>query len=146
MIRSVSAVMALLMAAVIVSVAAPGIAQAAASCNSFTTYGSETAHVRVPSIGWDSGVIECELGRGNIGDAVRVLQVSMRSCYGQNIADDREFGPKTQQALRNVQNLLGVPSDGRYGPQTRRAGFLFAAYPTFETWNPTPGACYRLLA
>ncbi|TDV56237.1 peptidoglycan-binding domain-containing protein [Actinophytocola oryzae] len=70
----------------------------------------------------------------------------MRNCAGQNIADDREFGPKTEQALKSVQASLGVAVDGRYGPQTRRGGFLFAAYPTFETWNPIPGGCYRLLA
>ena len=60
----------------------------------------------------------------------------------------RSFGdairPKTEQALKNVQTKLNewyssdIAVDGRYGPQTRRGGFPFAVFPTFETWVPKP--------
>ncbi|GAB2832648.1 hypothetical protein GCM10027200_35320 [Lentzea nigeriaca] len=127
----------------------PGIAQAAPSCNSFTTYAIDGGYMRVPTIGWDTGNYNCELGRGNFGDAVRVVQVSMRRCMGQNIADDRDYGPKTAQAMKNVQTTLNawyhenIAVDGRYGPQTRRTGFPFAVFPTFTTWTPREGGyCY----
>jgi hypothetical protein len=142
MIRRISAIMAALIAAVAIPVVTPGVAQAAPACNSFTTYSVPEGHLRVPSIGWASGVINCELGRGNFGDAVRVIQVGMRSCAGQNIADDRDFGPLTEGAVKAVQRSLGVSADGRYGPITRNAGFPLPVFPTFETWNPSQGICY----
>jgi hypothetical protein len=133
----------------VIPVASPGVAQAASDCNSFTTYTVTGGFMRVPTIGWDTGAYNCELGRGNFGDAVRVLQVSMWRCMGQDIADDRDFGPKTEQALRNVQTRLNesydpdIAVDGRYGPQTRRHNFPFAVFPTFTTWTPRPdGYCY----
>ncbi|WP_093603681.1 peptidoglycan-binding domain-containing protein [Lentzea waywayandensis] len=135
--------------AAVIPMASPGVAQAAASCNSFTTYSVPGGFMRVPTIGWDTGAYNCDLGRGNFGDAVRVIQVSMRRCMGQNIADDRDFGPKTQQAVRNVQAKLnewynaGLAVDGRYGPKTRQGGFPFAVFPTFATWTPREdGYCY----
>ena len=143
MIHRTRTILTVLLAAVTIPVVAPGLAHAAPDCNSFTTYplGDIGGYVRVPTIGWDTGAITCELGRGNFGDAVRVLQVSLRNCYFQNIADDRDFGPRTQAALRVAQRELRVPDDGRYGPQTRNAGFAFAIYPNTTTWTPIVGIC-----
>ncbi|MFD5825612.1 peptidoglycan-binding protein [Lentzea sp. NPDC060358] len=136
--------MALLFAAALVPLAAPGVAQAAPSCNSFTTYTVNEGYLRVPSIGWATGNINCDLGRGNVGDAVRVIQVGLNSCRGEALSEDGEFGSRTEAAVRREQARRGVSQDGRYGPITRRAGFPLPVFPTFETWNKVAGVCYNV--
>ncbi|MEV2239925.1 peptidoglycan-binding domain-containing protein [Micromonospora sp. NPDC049891] len=69
---------------------------------------------------WDLGP-NCVMGVGAIGNHVADLQWSLNKCYGKNLATDREFGPKTRDALKQVQSSLKITADGVYGPQTARA-------------------------
>jgi peptidoglycan hydrolase-like protein with peptidoglycan-binding domain len=52
-------------------------------------------------------------------------------CYGQSLAVDGLYGPKTEAAVKYVQSndLLPPPSeqDGGHGPITIRAGFVYQA-------------------
>jgi hypothetical protein len=61
----------------------------------------------------------CFLAQGDVSGAVWALQRALKVCYGQNIATDSQFGPKTKQALINVQNQLHISADGGYGKETR---------------------------
>ncbi|MEV6810637.1 peptidoglycan-binding domain-containing protein [Micromonospora sp. NPDC051296] len=63
----------------------------------------------------------CVMGVGAVGNHVSTLQSSLNNCYRKGLAVDREFGPKTRDALKQVQSSLGIPADGVYGPQTARA-------------------------
>ena len=64
----------------------------------------------------------CHMQRGGGGvNAVQSLQSSLRQCHGKNIAVDGSFGPRTEQALMDVQRALRITVDGKYGPQTARA-------------------------
>lgn len=116
-------------------------AHAVASCNSFTSYPVSSGFMRVPTIGRETNAYNCHLGTGNYGSAVRVLQASLIQCQFQNIATDSEFGPRTQQAVRNAQRQLNewynanIAVDGSYGPQTRRAGLGFAVFTTYNGWD-----------
>ncbi len=137
------------LAAAVLTVLAPGSASAAPDCTSFTSYSTVGGFMRVPTIGRETGAYNCELGRGNFSDAVRVLQASLNRCFWQNIAVDGDFGPNTQQAVRNAQMMMNswhdpdIAVDGRYGPQTRRAGFAFAVFTTYGGWQvKQDGYCY----
>lgn len=63
----------------------------------------------------------CTLSQGRTGYPVRLLQESLRFCYGQNIAVDGSFGPATRSALIAAQKRVGVAADGVYGPVTAKA-------------------------
>lgn len=63
----------------------------------------------------------CELRRGDTGEAVKQLQNTMDICYREELVTDGQFGPATQAALRRVQAKAGTAADGIYGPNTRRA-------------------------
>jgi hypothetical protein len=129
--RALTTVLVVLAAAVL-TVIAPGTASAAPDCNSFTSYSSVGGYMRVPTIGRETGAYNCELGRGNNSDAVRVLQASLNRCFWQNLVVDGDFGPKTQQAVRNAQMMLNswydpdIAVDGRHrptaGPHSRGIG------------------------
>jgi hypothetical protein len=76
--------------------------------------------VRVPTLGNNSGNLNCELGLGNTGVAVRRLQIALDSSCNlfDNLAVDGIYGPLTRQAVIDVQNFYDVPADGIYGPVT----------------------------
>jgi hypothetical protein len=64
----------------------------------------------------------CHMQQGGGGvNAVQTLQSSLRDCHGKNITVDGIFGPRTRQALVEVQRALRIAADGMYGPQTARA-------------------------
>jgi hypothetical protein len=63
----------------------------------------------------------CLLYPGTINNAVANLQGALNTCYHKGLAVDRDFGPKTKTALKQVQTALHVEVDGIYGPQTGRA-------------------------
>jgi hypothetical protein len=65
--------------------------------------------------------VDCLLKRGARNDAVKVLQASMANILDRNLSADGDFGPATQQAVRDVQRVYGIRIDGEYGPQTRGA-------------------------
>lgn len=66
-----------------------------------------------------NGDVNCVMGRGNQGAAVRSLQSALNRCHGQGLSVDGVYGPATEQAVRNVQAAGGIAQDGVYGPQTR---------------------------
>ncbi|MFJ4848671.1 MULTISPECIES: peptidoglycan-binding protein [unclassified Streptomyces] len=115
--------------------AAPTASAAEVPCNGFTnvlSWGSWYLHV--PSTSNGSGNYNCVVVRGNHNIAVLVVQESLNACYAQSIGEDSDFGPATEQAMKNAQtrinqywgtNVLSV--DGRFGPRTS-SYFEFQAY------------------
>ena len=60
------------------------------------------------------------LRRGNKGDGVRWLQFWLR-LWGRDIKVDGSFGPKTEDAVKNIQKRRGLTVDGLAGGKTRGA-------------------------
>lgn len=57
--------------------------------------------------------------RGSKGGWVRKCQAILEANMGQDIgAVDGDYGPRTEQAVRNVQAFFGIHVDGVCGPQT----------------------------
>jgi peptidoglycan hydrolase-like protein with peptidoglycan-binding domain len=57
----------------------------------------------------------CELREGDFNNfGVVALQNTLIRCYGQAIAPDSDFGPKTEAALKNAQRIHGLPATGVY--------------------------------
>jgi peptidoglycan hydrolase-like protein with peptidoglycan-binding domain len=111
--------LALLMAGTVtVSQAAPA---AVPTCTGFTTfYGSFAgvpAHTYRPA---QNGNTDCVLRPGDQGPGVYVLQDAISKCYTKIVADGL-FGRETDAALRYIQRLHGLVTDGVYGPRTRDA-------------------------
>lgn len=123
--RSLAAVFVLVLAAGLVALV-PSPAQALGACSNYTylRYPSGT-QLHVPSIGKNTRKVNCILGRGNMGAGVKALQQALWACYGQNIAIDSDFGPATQNAVKNAQRYINsqwgsnLAVDGVYGPATR---------------------------
>lgn len=69
-----------------------------------------------------SGSLNCQLGPGNSGSAVKALQNSLWRCSTANPgAIDGIYGPDTRAAVAKLQRAKGVsPVDGLYGPKTRK--------------------------
>ncbi|MFE0526583.1 peptidoglycan-binding protein [Micromonospora parva] len=95
---------------------------ATSTCNKWISYyGAD-----VPAYGSN---VNCSLRRGNANSGVFQLQVTMNVCYewvlrSQGVyplTADSSFGPATEKALRAVQAAVATPSDGVYGPNTRKA-------------------------
>jgi murein L,D-transpeptidase YcbB/YkuD len=97
-------------------------ASAAVSCTGTSlVQGVGTSdQVRVPTVGNGSGNWHCQLGLGNDSVAVSRLQIALDSwCnLSAGLTVDGDYGPLTQQAVRNVQHAYGITVDGIYGPQT----------------------------
>ncbi|MEU6067585.1 MULTISPECIES: peptidoglycan-binding domain-containing protein [Streptomyces] len=78
-----------------------------------------------------------------------VLQESLTACFGQNIAEDSDFGPATEQAVKNAQTMINqmwgsnvLSVDGRFGPKTS-SYFKFQAYDYSDGQNGShTGICY----
>ena len=104
-------------------------------------------YIHVPSAG--SGNYNCVVVRGNNGLPVLVVQESLNACFGQNIAEDRDFGPATEQAVKNAQTQINkdwgthvLDVDGRFGPKTS-SYFYFQAYDYTNGQNGRhTGYCY----
>ncbi|MDR7276627.1 peptidoglycan-binding domain-containing protein [Catenuloplanes atrovinosus] len=101
-------------------------AEAEVGCTSFSNMfqRSPAYYLHIPTVGWDSGDVDCVLARGMNNVGVLALQESLNRCYGQGLATDGQFGANTERAVRNAQNIInsqynaGIAVDGRYGPQT----------------------------
>ncbi|WP_017302844.1 peptidoglycan-binding protein [Spirulina subsalsa] len=66
------------------------------------------------------------LKRGMAGEAVAEVQTLLRNrgysiLYGVNGAGRGQFGPQTEQAVRQFQGSVGLPVDGIVGPNTLTA-------------------------
>ncbi|MFD3314515.1 peptidoglycan-binding protein [Streptomyces sp. NPDC058656] len=121
--RPGATLMALALAAVVTPVASVALATpaaAAASCTGNSTKVKGSLIFTLPSVGNGSGNLECVMGIGNQGAAVRNLQATLNVCYGAGLAVDGEYGRLTAAAVRSAQQAHGIADDGVYGPQTRR--------------------------
>ncbi|TQM78990.1 putative peptidoglycan binding protein [Saccharothrix saharensis] len=79
---------------------------------------------------------DCHMGVGANSNAVRALQRTLQYCYRIALTIDGDFGGNTRKALMRAQAVEGIPADGEYGPQTRRA---IKHYPV-----KTSGDCNRV--
>lgn len=61
------------------------------------------------------------LRRGMSGPGVLALQRSLNAVADRRLSEDGQFGPATEQAVRDFQRFLGLGVDGVVGPQTRGA-------------------------
>jgi hypothetical protein len=67
----------------------------------------------------------CSMEQGSMSEAVRALQHDINACYAPRgiagpVAADGEFGPRTRDALKQVQRFHRISDDGRYGRVTSR--------------------------
>jgi hypothetical protein len=62
--------------------------------------------------------VKPRLGVGSKGDAVKYLQGVIFHMAGGNITVDGDFGAKTAQRVKDVQNVFGYTPDGWVGSQT----------------------------
>ncbi|MGR8010689.1 glycoside hydrolase domain-containing protein [Streptomyces hypolithicus] len=56
--------------------------------------------------------------RGSTGEAVTRLQRSLTAALGRTVGIDGDFGPNTEQAVRDYQSSRGLSVDGVAGPAT----------------------------
>jgi peptidoglycan hydrolase-like protein with peptidoglycan-binding domain len=106
--------------------ASPGLANAStASCTGFSAFqlvnGAGDGNTDVPTVGTNTFQVACQLAETNDSSAVTVLQQTLNACYGDDLAEDGDFGPATQAAVEAMQADIGVSVDGIYGPNTRTA-------------------------
>jgi putative peptidoglycan binding protein len=113
-----------------VTLASATPASAAVSCTgtSLVVDRGGLFEVRVPTVGNGTGNVNCQLGLGNDNVAVGRLQIALNQCNFRAfhppyplLAVDNNYGSLTQRAVERTQAYWGVPVDGIYGPQTRRA-------------------------
>lgn len=88
--------------------------------------GSALGSSRLPSTRL-TGLVNCTLNQGTVGDSVYVLQSALNQCYGKRLVVDGNFGPATRSALISVQAAVGASADGIFGPNTRDK-ILWAGY------------------
>lgn len=64
-----------------------------------------------------------DLQRGAKGTEVKYLQLVLQCIVGENVvgAADGDFGPKTEEAVKQYQRMRGLKDDGEVGPNTRAA-------------------------
>ncbi|MEV4413241.1 peptidoglycan-binding domain-containing protein [Catellatospora sp. NPDC049609] len=125
--RMVSAVFAAMVAATVLSVAAP--AQAATpTCNASGTVTAADGytHINIPMYyvaSTNTRNYTCLLSVGNSSNAVYTLERTLKEQYGYNITVNTAFTTETKNALLDLQAELccGLDVDGVYGPQTRDA-------------------------
>jgi peptidoglycan hydrolase-like protein with peptidoglycan-binding domain len=95
-------------------------ASAAASCTGASLYlNTKNEQVEIPTIGDNTHQDDCELGYGNVSNAVYWLQFDLNQCYRQHLTLDKIYGTQTQLAVEVAQRAANIPDDGIYGPQTR---------------------------
>ncbi|MFF7384122.1 N-acetylmuramoyl-L-alanine amidase [Streptomyces griseoluteus] len=58
------------------------------------------------------------LGQGSSGAAVQRLQRALTAALGRTVTADGDFGPGTQQAVRDYQTSRSLGVDGQVGPAT----------------------------
>jgi hypothetical protein len=100
-------------------------------CDHTTQFTSSQGTYTIPSNNSDDPVTarNCFLAAGQgSGAPVETLQRALVQCHHQNITVDGDFGADTTAAVKLTQAQVGVPVDGRYGPQT--AGAM--AWPTLS--------------
>lgn len=82
------------------------------------THWDETAHwINVEYEGGEAFMEHPTLRRGDSGEAVMYLQTLLCD-VGEMLTADGKFGPKTEQAVKDFQILVGLTADGIVGPKT----------------------------
>lgn len=73
-----------------------------------------------------SGKNSNSLNPGDIdGTSIGLRQLQARFVErGYGIAADGKYGPDTESAIRNLQDLAGIAVDGKAGPDTWHAAWL----------------------
>jgi len=56
--------------------------------------------------------------RGSVGIPVKRMQSTLKDMWNQTVTVDGNFGPQSEQALKNVQAFMGLTVDGVCGPKT----------------------------
>ncbi|MDG4821756.1 peptidoglycan-binding domain-containing protein [Asanoa sp. WMMD1127] len=135
MLMSLVAAVALALPAVFFA-ASPAAAAPLPNCDSVRRYAGVLPgfYVDLPA---RNGSVNCVLGQGNTGPAVRVLQTALVFCNnGDTGGVDGVYGAKTRNVITWIQAANGLTADGVYGPQTRKV----------LRWvhhNGQQGICYR---
>jgi hypothetical protein len=118
---------------------ADDVSAAAASCTGNSTVTRSGLRFTLPSVGNNTGNLNCILSRGNQGAAVSNLQAHLNLCYwsgstmsghrsvfSTRLVTDGIFGDRTRDAVIAVQRHHSISDDGSYGPQTRGVMFFAA--------------------
>lgn len=95
----------------------PAAAQRSATCTTTALASVMDGQASVPANPTTGTDCIMRTGRG-AAVAVKDLQDSLNRCYGQHLAVDGRYGPRTTAAVRFAQARGGVRRDGVYGPQT----------------------------
>ncbi|MET7509190.1 peptidoglycan-binding domain-containing protein [Streptomyces albidoflavus] len=99
-----------------------GVGVAAASCTKTKKvhWGTPAASLPVSS----GGSVNCLLGPGSSGSAVKALQHALARCHKVNLGAggvDGIYGERTRAGVLAVQRAAGIAQDGVYGLQTQRS-------------------------
>lgn len=123
---AVAGVSALLMAGVatagpaVAAQAGAGIAAAGCAKTKKVYWGTPAASLPVSS----GGSVNCVLGPGSSGSAVKALQHALARCHKVNLGSggvDGIYGERTWAGVLAVQRAAGIAQDGVYGLQTQRS-------------------------
>ncbi len=83
-------------------------------------WGTPAASLPVSS----GGSVNCLLGPGSSGSAVKALQHALARCHKVNLGAggvDGIYGERTRAGVLAVQRAAGIAQDGVYGLQTQRS-------------------------
>ena len=82
----------------------------------------------VPSIGNQTGQFTCQLKLNDFNNtAVTVLQwLSLNECHSAGLNIDGDYGMRTREIVRRLQERANINPDGVYGPDTRRNALRWA--------------------
>ncbi|MFZ4138501.1 peptidoglycan-binding domain-containing protein [Streptomyces koyangensis] len=99
-----------------------GLGVAAASCTKTKKvyWGTPAASLPVSS----GGSVNCLLGPGSSGSAVKALQHALARCHKVNLGAggvDGIYGERTRAGVLAVQRAAGIAQDGVYGLQTQQS-------------------------
>jgi len=116
-----------------ITVVSPTVASAATPlCTKARNVTSGGRAISMPATANNS--LTCLIGRNSAANStvVRHLQSTMKACYPtlrladpysderiSQLAVDGDFGPRTEAAMKAVQDATGADVDGVYGPNTR---------------------------
>ncbi|PKR45292.1 hypothetical protein CWE27_09770 [Streptomyces sp. EAG2] len=99
-----------------------GLGVAAASCTKTKKvyWGTPAASLPVSS----GGSVNCLLGPGSSGSAVKALQHALARCHKVNLGAggvDGIYGERTRAGVLALQRAAGIAQDGVYGLQTQQS-------------------------
>ncbi|MFL6143242.1 MAG: peptidoglycan-binding protein [Labedaea sp.] len=134
------AVCAAIIGGLLVPVALATPASAATVCSSDTLISHGSLTFNMPTIGNNTGKINCFLESGDNSEAVKTLQSNLNDCYwsgsttrghqskfSPKLELDGDFGGLTKAALTAAQKTVSTIShDGVYGSETRANINFFA--------------------